>query len=252
MTDDPIATRNGRTEGGVAYLGRDLEAMAFAENYHRWILDVFAPYLGNRVIEVGAGRGSFSELLLERPLALLALVEPSQDMYQLLAERVHAPNGPRIATHNATFGEVAEQMRVSFAPDSVVYVNVLEHIEDDRAELETVYRTLVLGGRVFIFVPAFSWLYGAFDEQVGHHRRYTRRDLEHNCERAGFQVLMSRYFDFPGILPWWIKYRLLQSTALQPGTVRAYDRYVVPVARAFEARVRPPLGKNVLLIAEKS
>ncbi len=66
------------------YAGKDLEAMSFAVNYHRWILSIFEPYLGKRVVEVGAGTGSFSELLLEQRLESLALVEPSTAMYQQL------------------------------------------------------------------------------------------------------------------------------------------------------------------------
>jgi len=69
--------------------------------------------------------------------------------------------------------------------------------------------------------------------------------------RAGFRTIVSRYFDLPGVAPWWIKYRLLKSATMEPGAVRFYDRYVVPVARRCESLINPPLGKNVIVIAEK-
>ena len=236
----------------VGYVGKDLEAMSFALNYHRWILASFAPYLGTRVVEVGAGTGSFSELLLEQRPQSLSLVEPSSSMFAQLSENVQQRFGSvDCQLYNETFDQVAAQIRVRQQPDSIVYVNVLEHTADDENEMRVIGETLGPGGRVFIFVPALSWLYGSFDREINHYRRYSRADLERKCRAAGFRILESRYFDLLGVLPWWLKYRVLQSSKMEPGAVRFYDRRVVPLARRLEALVSPPLGKNILLVAEK-
>jgi len=232
-----------------AYAGRDLEAMSFARNYHRWILDLFAPHLGTRLVEVGAGTGSFSELLLERRPASLTLVEPSPGMHRRLVERVgRGRAAPRI--YNDTFAGVAAQVAAE-RPDSIIYVNVLEHIADDEGELRAVRGALADGGRAFLFVPAFAWLYGSFDRQVGHHRRYTRRELGEKCERAGLRVVKAVYVDAAGVLPWWLKYRVLRSERMEPAAVRFYDNFCVPLLRRAEALAPPPFGKNVLVVAEK-
>ncbi len=229
----------------LGYVGKDLEAMSFAVNYHRWILSIFEPYLGTRVVEVGAGTGSFSELLLERRLESLSLVEPSTEMYQQLCRRLdELKPALNIKTYNDIFANVAAEIRSSAAPDSIIYVNVLEHIADDVAELRIINEALPEGGRLFLFVPALSWLHGSFDRQINHYRRYTRTELEKKCIDAGFRVLVSRYFDLLGVLPWWIKYRLLQSNKMEPGAVKFYDQRVVPFARALESSFRPPLGKK--------
>ena len=235
------------------YAGKDLEAMSFAVNYHRWILSIFEPYLGKRIVEVGAGKGSFSELLLERRLESLTLVEPSAAMYQQLCRRMEELN-PTVAlkTYNDVFENVADQIRSADRPDSIIYVNVLEHIADDVSELKVINRTLDKGGRVFIFVPALRWLHGSMDKQLDHFRRYTRTELEKKCVAAGFKVIMSRYFDVMGVTPWWIKYVLLRSNDMEAGAVKFYDQTVVPVARRLEAVVTPPIGKNVLLVAIKA
>lgn len=234
------------------YVGKDLEAMSFAINYHRWILSIFEPYLGARLVEVGAGTGLFSELLLERRLESLSLVEPSTAMYQQLCRRMEELKPPiTVKTYNGVFESVAEQIRSVQRPDAIVYVNVLEHIPDDVHELNVIHRVLDTGGRLFVFVPALSWLHGSMDRQLGHFRRYTRAELEQKCAAAGFRVIASRYFDVLGVLPWWIKYRLMRSSQMEPGQVRFYDRRVVPVARMFESNVAPPIGKNLLLIGEK-
>jgi SAM-dependent methyltransferase len=231
------------------YAGKDLEAMSFAVNYHRWILSIFEPYLGARVVEVGAGTGSFSELLLERRLESLSLVEPSTAMHQQLCERV--AESQNVTTYNDVFENVAEQIRLAERPDSIIYVNVLEHIADDVHELSVINKTLDAGGRIFIFVPALRWLHGSYDRQINHFRRYTRTELEKKCVAAGFRVIASRYFDLFGVLPWWVKYKVLQSNNMEPGAVRFYDQRVVPIAKVLESTLSPPLGKNVLLIGEK-
>jgi len=231
------------------YAGKDLEAMSFAVNYHRWILSIFEPYLGARVVEVGAGTGSFSELLLERRLESLSLVEPSTAMYQQLCERV--AESQNVTTYNDIFENVAEEIRSAERPDSIIYVNVLEHIADDVHELSVINKTLDAGGRILIFVPALRWLHGSYDRQINHFRRYTRTELEKKCVAAGFKVIASRYFDLFGVLPWWVKYKVLQSNNMEPGAVRFYDQRVVPIAKVLESTLSPPLGKNVLLIGEK-
>jgi hypothetical protein len=122
---------------------------------------------------------------------------------------------------------------------------------DDTGELEAMYRTLDPGGRIFLFVPALPCLYGPLDRRVGHFRRYTRAGLEAKCRTAGFRILRSRYFDFIGLVPWWLKYRLLRSDSLESGAVRLYDSLVVPLSKIIERTLPPPLGENILLIAEK-
>jgi SAM-dependent methyltransferase len=235
------------------YVGRDLEVMAFAENYHRWILHVFKPFLGERIVEVGAGTGSFSELVLEHNITSLSLVEPSTRMHQILSERINQTDaGMQIKTYNAVFAKVADQIKIKQRPDSIIYVNVMEHIADDMAELRAVYETLEKDGRLFIFVPALQWLFGSFDKRIGHYRRYSRSELENKCIGAGFKILKSVYFDFAGIVPWGIKYRLLKSNTLEVRSVKFYDRFVVPAARTIESIIEPPIGKSVLLIAEKT
>jgi SAM-dependent methyltransferase len=241
------------SNGAFAYPGRELEAMSEASNYHRWILGIFAPYLGRHLVEVGAGLGSFSELILENHACeTLSLVEPSGEMYQQLAARARClPASPRVLTYQANFPEAAPLIAASNPLDSVIYVNVLEHIADDEVELAAIHDALSDRGRVFLFVPALRWLYGAFDERVGHVRRYTKGELEAKLRRAGFRPIVSRYFDLPGVAPWWIKYRLLKSATMEPRAVRFYDRYIVPVARRCESLINPPVGKNVIVIAEK-
>ena len=235
----------------VEYAGKDLEAMSFAVNYHRWIFEEIAPFLGRNIIEVGAGIGSFSEMLLESDPDTLALVEPSAMYGQLVGTFSRNGHRTEIGTYNSIFAEVADKIVSKNRPDSIIYINVLEHIEDDRHELSLIHKALTEGGKCILFVPALQALYGNFDRKLGHYRRYGKPELESKCVEAGFKILKSTYFDFAGVLPWFVKYRLMKSEDIGGGAVELYDRLVVPVFKRIEAVVRVPIGKNILLIGEK-
>lgn len=230
------------------YFGRDLEAMHFADRYHRWIFDLMRPRLGRRIIEVGAGQGSFSEMLLDVEPEALVLIEPSQMFERLVANPNLREFHRRIQFRNEIFPAVAAELKRDFRPDSIVYVNVLEHIEDDLAELECAANTLTESGRIFVFVPAIPLLQSRFDRRLGHFRRYTRGDLLQKMNTAGFEVEEIRWFDSLGVFPWLIKYRLLGSETMEAAAVAAYDRFVVPTLKKIETSIQIPIGKNLFAI----
>lgn len=229
-----------------SYPGRDLEAMAFAGRYHRWIIDLFAPYLHADAVEIGAGSGNVSALLLERGVHSLVSVEPSPEMFPLLADR--AKDEPRIRAHKGTLDSLGLDEK---STGSIVYVNVLEHIEDDLSELKSAHAALRDDGTLLLYVPALPFLYSRFDRCIGHHRRYTRDTLTRVVRGAGFRVEVCRYMDMAGILPWYVLMTLL-GRDLRPGSVALYDRVVTPLVRWAEDLVHPPLGKNILLVGRKS
>lgn len=233
-----------RSQDMPQYFGKDLEAMSFANNYHNWILSEFDPYLGKSVAEVGAGVGSFSQLILKKEIGSLRSFEPSQNMYPLLKEALSQDQ--RAEAINDLFGKVP----LGGQYDSVIYVNVLEHIEDDVSEIVNVHESLRPNGHLLIFVPALPWLYGSLDRQVGHFRRYVKNDLVNLIQRSGFSVVKARYFDVAGIIPWYLLFVLLKKPISGSG-VSLYDKLVVPVMRVVEGLVPPPIGKNVLLVARK-
>lgn len=229
------------------YFGRDLEAMSFAVNYHRWILREFNGFIGQHLLEVGAGTGNFSRLLLEKNPATFVTIEPSSNMYPLLVRALeNYPNGQTI---NGVFADHRESLAQQ--PDTIFYVNVLEHILDDRAELTYVHQSLSLGGHVCLFVPALQWLYGTADANLGHVRRYHKPALKQLVHETGFEIVKSRYFDLAGIVPWWILFRLLKTQSLRPRQVSLYDSAVVPVMRVLERGIAPPIGKNLLMVGKK-
>jgi len=230
----------------IRYEGRDLEAMSLAPRYHSWILREFAPYLGKRVAEVGAGSGTFSVPLLRLPIDSLLAVEPSPEMYPLLKKRFLGD--ARVTCQRALFADVSAQYRGQF--DSIMYVNVLEHIADDAKELQHVREALKEGGTLCIFVPALEWLFGEHDRSVGHRRRYYKKSMEELLENAGFEIVTIRYFDIMGVLPWFFLMRVMKRK-LTENNAALYDALVVPVMSRLESLVAPPFGKNLVAVARK-
>lgn len=228
------------------YSGHDLEAMTFAQNYGQWIFDYFAPYLGQRIAEVGAGMGNFSQLILNHDIDRLYAFEPSLNMYKHLQARMGDNENATLI--NGTFEENISDFRGKL--DSVIYINVLEHIEDDQHELEIARDALKPGGNLLIFVPALSWLYSNFDREIGHFRRYHKQPLTNKIENSGLIMTDIRYFDMAGILPWYANFVLMKGQMNKKG-VLLYDKLVVPVSRMVEKLLTPPIGKNLILVAKK-
>ncbi len=227
------------------YAGRDLEAMTFSVNYHYWIFEQIQPYLGKKLCEVGAGCGNFSQILVQNVEHLTAL-EPSNQMFPLLQK--YFEHHSQVETIHSTFEQKHQDFSCAF--DSMVYVNVLEHIEDDEQELSYIHSALKQRGHVVIFVPALSFLYSDLDQEIGHFRRYHLKPLVRLVEQTGFRIKIAKYFDILGILPWYIVFVLMRSK--QSATkVNLYDKIAIPIVKRLENLITPPIGKNILLIAQK-
>jgi SAM-dependent methyltransferase len=228
------------------YPGRDLEAMAFAERYHAWIARYFAPHLQGVVAEVGAGTGQFTECLLSPRIERLYALEPAGGPMRQLKARFAQRSTVRPLEQ--TLGEAVAELRGSL--DGLVYCNVLEHVEDDLAELRNCALALKPGGRLCIFVPALPCLMSDFDRSIGHFRRYMPGRLRALAAAAGLEVRQLRWFDSLGSVTWLVFMKWLRI-ALSPMAVARYDRWIVPWLLWIEARIAPPIGKNLLMIAQR-
>jgi SAM-dependent methyltransferase len=229
------------------YEGRDLEILADMPNYYDWIMDALSPYVRGHVIEYGAGAGTVSARLA--PLAdKLTLVELSANLIAPLSARFG--NNPKVSVVRESLEEHSGHLAAETA-DTVVMVNVLEHIEDDRDALTHLLRILRPGGHLLLFVPALQGLMSKLDLMHGHFRRYHRPDLIAKVEEAGGEVVLARYFDCIGVIPWLVLNKLMGSTTFNPLLVSMNDKFVVPASRMFERVISPPFGKNLILAMRK-
>ncbi|NUN12476.1 MAG: methyltransferase domain-containing protein [Myxococcales bacterium] len=227
------------------YDGADLEALQDLVHYPSWIMDYLSPVARGDILEVGPGLGAVSKRL--RIISdSLDLLEPSARHASLLADFFRADEKVRVLPFTV-------EAFAAHAPrgvyDTVVAINILEHLEDDLTALETFFRVLRPGGFLFLFVPALRFLYSEFDRRIGHFRRYHLGELKRLVEGARFVVETIRYFDMSGVVPWWVTNTVVGSTQINPRFAQWYDRLVVPVSRRLERRFTPPLGKNLVVVA---
>jgi SAM-dependent methyltransferase len=210
-----------------------------------------SPYLGPRVLEVGAGSGTMFRCILDHELAVA--LELDSGLVEVLRQRFDSRPNVSIIPGNVNQPSVLEHLR-ALSVDSVMTFNVLEHIQDDVAALRSIASVLKPGGSVAVLVPAFPGIFGAMDRGVGHIRRYRRRDLVRKMELAGFSVSEAHYVNMPGYLAWFINGRVLGATspAGGPRLVALYDKVVIPLTRSLERTVHPPLGQSLFVAATRS
>jgi 2-polyprenyl-3-methyl-5-hydroxy-6-metoxy-1,4-benzoquinol methylase len=227
-----------------AELASTLDNLDGADNYAEWIFELIEPYLGHEVLEVGAGHGTFTEMLARTAKRVVAC-DLSERCVSRLRERFSGEESVEIL-HGSVDSAAAH------GPfDSVILINVLEHIEDDDGALRELARLLRPGGRAVLWVPAFSLLYSDFDRKIGHYRRYRRPELRTQLLRAGYEVRDIRYVNTVGAVAWLVLARFLRRTPTNGTPVKVFDRYFVPLLKRLERRWQPPFGQSVLAVATR-
>jgi SAM-dependent methyltransferase len=231
---------------GFVYSSSELGALAGARNYYRWITSRFEPYLGPHVVEVGAGIGTFSEFLLGvSKIERLTAIEPAANTFPLLRAKL------------ATFPQALalegflDYHAAALSADSVVAVNVLEHVRNDEEFLRLAWKVVVPGGTLLLFVPAVPAIFGTLDKAFEHFRRYSRPLLKQKLEKTGWAIERIGYMNLPGILPWFVAGRVLRWNSISTGSARFYDRVILPLTRRIEEIVEMPIGQSLLAVARK-
>ncbi|HWG81150.1 MAG TPA: class I SAM-dependent methyltransferase [Stellaceae bacterium] len=230
------------TASGGDYTGTDnLEVMAEAENYNRFLLSLVTRHLkpGMRVADFGAGTGTFA-LPLQRQGVDITAIEPDATLNARLRQAGIAAERDAASLPGASL-------------DLIYTFNVLEHIADDGGAVRTLARKLRPGGRLLVYVPAFAVLFTQMDHKVGHLRRYRLGGLRALVSGAGLAVDDVRYVDSLGFFAT-LAYRVLASGgdgSIDRRALRLYDRLIFPPSRVLDRLLSPWLGKNLLLLATK-
>lgn len=233
-----------KTPTTFQYSGTELEAVAGGRNYYRWIADRFAPFFGRRVVDVGAGIGTFSEFVINTPgVESLLSVEPAENIFPVLARKFDSYTRVRTVKGNI------DQVDLVDGADSLVAVNVLEHVEDDEAFLRVATRIIVPGGHLLLFVPAHQFLYGSLDAAFDHYRRYSKKGMSSLLSRSGWGPLTISNVNLAGILPWLIAGKVLRKTTIGPRQMQLFDRFVIPLMRRLESIREPFIGQSLLVVA---
>jgi SAM-dependent methyltransferase len=217
-----------------------------APRYRRWQIDTVRPYCGRSVLELGPGMGHFAAEL--DALGLDRLVLADTEAYALHRLRERYAGREDVDVVEVT---VPGPVEIGAPVDTVVAMNVIEHIDDDVAAMRDLATVLVPGGRLVVWVPGYPALYGDFDRKVGHVRRYTPATLGAAVRAAGLEVHVCRPINLLGGLGWWLAVRRGKVGYPKPWLVWLFDRVGIPITRWLERVVRPPFGQTVFCIAVK-
>lgn len=222
-----------------------LERLSSAVRYNAWMFDRLRPWIGRRVVEIGAGIGNLSAFLTDRERVVLT--DTRAEYLRRLRERF--AGHPNVAVARLYLPSDAGALDGG-AFDTVICLNVLEHVADDVGSLTLIRRLLGEGGRLILLVPALPALYGTLDEALGHHRRYTRADLAGKFAAAGLRLRHIEYFNLAGVPGWWFTGRVLRRRVIPAGSFRVYDA-LVPLFR-LERLLPWRVGQSLIAIGERS
>jgi SAM-dependent methyltransferase len=223
-------------------------AIADAQNYMRWLVDNFRPYLRGHILEVGIGHGQYSTLLGERG-DYIGIDHDSDSVAEAKAAC------PRRAFATCDVLDRAQlRSLIPNGADAIVSINVLEHIDDDRTAIANLVDVLKLGGHLLLSVPALMMLYNDLDRLAGHCRRYTTGRLKGILNEQPVDIVRLCYFNPIGGLGWWansLKRHKSLNDRVVNGQIRFFDRYAVPVSKALDPVFRSFFGQSVTCIARR-
>ena len=218
-----------------------LESIRRARGFNRWLLSQFDRYLGNSVFEAGCGIGNFTELLLDREQ--LTCVDIDDFYVDRIQHRFgHLENFDSFKmdlTNPDDYSQVASRK-----PDSIISINVVEHLENDQQVLTSMHDSIQPGGHCAILVPAHMWLFSECDKALGHFRRYSEDELTSKMQKAGFEVVDLIKFNRLGVYGWYVN-KLTGKADLSPMQMKIYE-LMLPIAKLMDAI---GIGPSLSLIA---
>jgi SAM-dependent methyltransferase len=229
------------------YVGSELELFSWASNWKAYLGRLMRPYLGNEVLEVGAGIGTTTDSLCKGLQRRWVCLEPDQVLARTLSQRITEGRLPECC--EVKVGTLPElNRRDTF--DTIAYVDVLEHIEDDQTEMRLAADHLREGGTLVVLAPAHQWLFAPFDEALGHHRRYDLNGLSRIMPKD-LKCIRLSYLDCVGLLASLGNRFFLRSSIPSRRQIALWDGVMVPLSRSLDPLLRYSIGKSVLGVWRK-
>jgi len=223
-----------------------LDAFSVAPRFNRWIADTIQPHVKERVLEIGAGMGNLTRALARGTERYIASDIDAEHLFRLRTRLRHNLN---VETCACNLSKAADFEPLAGAVDTVICLNVLEHIEDDLAGLRNIYGALSSGGRAIVLVPCGQEIFGQLDMILGHHRRYSTGEIRSRFEQAGFQIERILEFNRVSRPGWYVTGKLMKRSRISRFQLKMFDRLVWLWRRVD--RFMPWKPTSLIVIANK-
>ena len=220
--------------------GSTLEKFSHATNWKSYWISALHSYIAGDILEVGAGLGTNTALIDNPQVRSIHCIEPDEALAARMADAV--PATARITIGAGTIGSVSGRLF-----DSILYIDVLEHIADDTAELAQAVALLRPGGRLIVLVPALAALYSPFDRAIGHYRRYDRKSLQ-SCSPPSSRLEKIAYLDCVGLIASLANKLVLKQSAPSVRQILFWDNYMVPISKVLDPLLGYRLGKSLVAV----
>ena len=231
-----------------SYIGSELEIFAHAKNWKSYYKSLISPFLGEQVLEVGAGIGATTAILCEHTSKKWVCLEPDPNLKGVIDQNIE--NGSLPAVCESQLGTVAS-LNNNDLFSSILYIDVVEHIENDEVELEQAALHLKPGGALIVLSPAHNWLFTPFDQKIGHYRRYSKKSLSaitpKNCKLENLY-----YLDSAGMLLSLGNRVLLRQSMPNIKQILFWDQKIVPLSKILDPLFNYSLGKSILAIWKRA
>ncbi len=225
-------------------------SMEFVDNYNKWILSKFKPYMGKHFLEIGTGQGNFKKMFSAFSDSYVSI-----DIDDKVIDRAKQrdPSGNYIVADAASSDFASKLM--AHPIDTVICVNVLEHIPAHKEALNNMVNIMQPGGHLLLFSPSFMHLYNDLDRLAGHVRRYRKGDIKGLLEaNPNAQLIVNEYFNPVGAFGWWLN-KFVSHKNINSGNVNRqvlfFDKYVVPVSRFFNPLFKNIWGQSIYAVIKK-
>lgn len=217
-----------------------LEKFSHTRNWKSYWVSALHSYIAGDVLEVGAGLGTNTALINNPQVRSIHSLEPDEALAARMRDAVRAI--PGVTAGCGTIFSVSGRLF-----DSIVYIDVLEHIEDDKSELAQAVRLLRPGGRLIVLAPALQALYSPFDKAIGHYHRYDRKSLQY-CSPPSSRLEKLEYLDCVGMIASGANKFVLKQSSPSLRQILFWDKYMIPVSRILDPLIGHRLGKSILAV----
>lgn len=229
------------------YIESDLQTLSHANNYQQWLFKLCQPYIGKRVLEIGSGIGNYTQHIIKT--SSVWATDCEEFYVRGLENRFSGQKSVKVSKLKLENWDTDQIKEIkSYKPDTIMCLNVLEHVKNDKYAINSMLKCLGPSGNLILIVPAFNFLFSKADVNYGHFKRYSKKMMFNMFENLGVDIVSIKYFNLLGMFGWFWHFKILRRENLYPSKIKLFNS-MVPVFKFFENLFPLPFGLSLFVVA---